>query len=162
MNLGPPTLEVGEGSLKGRVPFTPQLQEERGVAGRRGRHNEFCDGGASWVACSNLLQGCVRISHCSFQPFPVAQAPPAVQEAWIQSLAREDPQEEDMATHASVLMGKTPWTERSLAGYGPWGHKESDTTEVTEHAHTAVFSLNVPFTIICNSLLISSQTLCFM
>ena len=47
MNLGPPTLEVGEGSLKGRVPFTPQLQEERGVAGRRGRHNEFCDGGAS-------------------------------------------------------------------------------------------------------------------
>ena len=92
----------------------------------------------------------------------MAQAPPAVQEAWIQSLAREDPQEEDMATHASVLMGKTPWTEKSLAGYGPWGHKESDTTEVTEHAHTAVFSLNVPFTIICNSLLISSQTLCFM
>ena len=26
--------------------------------------------------------------------------------------------------------------QRSLAGYGPWGHKESETTEVTEHAHT--------------------------
>ena len=67
-----------------------------------------------------------------------------------------------MATHSSVLTGKIPWTERSLAGCGPWGHKESDTTEVTEHARTAVFSLNVPFTIICNVLLISSQTLCFM
>ena len=26
--------------------------------------------------------------------------------------------------------------QRSLAGDSPWGHKESDTTEVTEHAHT--------------------------
>ena len=24
--------------------------------------------------------------------------------------------------------------QRSLAGYSPWGRKESDTTEVTEHA----------------------------
>ena len=24
--------------------------------------------------------------------------------------------------------------QKSLAGYGPWGHKESDTTEVTEHS----------------------------
>ena len=26
--------------------------------------------------------------------------------------------------------------QRSLAGYSPQGHKESDMTEVTEHAHT--------------------------
>ena len=25
--------------------------------------------------------------------------------------------------------------QRSLAGYSPWGHKEQDTTEVTEHEH---------------------------
>ena len=24
--------------------------------------------------------------------------------------------------------------QRSLAGHGPWGHRESDTTEVTKHA----------------------------
>ena len=24
--------------------------------------------------------------------------------------------------------------QRSLAGYGPWGHKESTTTEATDHA----------------------------
>ena len=25
--------------------------------------------------------------------------------------------------------------QRSLAGYSPWGHKESDMTEATEHEH---------------------------
>ena len=25
---------------------------------------------------------------------------------------------------------------RNMSGYSPWGHKESDMTEVTEHAHT--------------------------
>ena len=26
--------------------------------------------------------------------------------------------------------------KKSLVGYRPWGHKESDTTEATEHTHT--------------------------
>ena len=29
---------------------------------------------------------------------------------------------------------ENPYGQRSLAGYSPWGHRESDTTEVTEHA----------------------------
>ena len=33
-----------------------------------------------------------------------------------------------MATHSSILACKIPWTGR-LAGYSPWGCKESDTTE---------------------------------
>ena len=33
-----------------------------------------------------------------------------------------------MATHASILAGKFQG-QRSLAGYSPWGHKESDMTE---------------------------------
>ena len=37
-----------------------------------------------------------------------------------------------MATHSRVLGWKIPWTEESMAGYSPWGCKESDTTE---HAH---------------------------
>ena len=41
--------------------------------------------------------------------------------------------EEGTVTHSSTLDWRTPW-ERSLAGYGPWGCKESDTTSVTEHA----------------------------
>ena len=34
-----------------------------------------------------------------------------------------------MATHSNILAWKIPWTERSLVGYSPWGHKESDMTE---------------------------------
>ena len=33
------------------------------------------------------------------------------QETWVQSLGQEDPQEEGMATHSSMLTWKTPWTE---------------------------------------------------
>ena len=35
----------------------------------------------------------------------------AMQEIWIHSLGREDPLEEEMATHSSVLGWRIPWTE---------------------------------------------------
>ena len=44
----------------------------------------------------------------------VAQAvknPPAVQEMWVRFLGQEDPLEEDMATHSSILDCRIPWTE---------------------------------------------------
>ena len=43
---------------------------------------------------------------------------------------------------------ESPWTE-SLAGCGPWGCKELDTTEATERAYTSKHvtgSLNIYFT----------------
>ena len=46
-------------------------------------------------------------------------------ETWVQSLGGEDPLEEGMATHSNILVEKTAWRE-SLAGYSPWGQKESD------------------------------------
>ena len=36
---------------------------------------------------------------------------PAMQETWVQSLGWEDPLEEGMATHCSILACKIPWTE---------------------------------------------------
>jgi len=36
------------------------------------------------------------------------------------------PLEKGMATNSSTLAWRIPWTERSLAGYSPWGCKESD------------------------------------
>ena len=33
------------------------------------------------------------------------------QETWVQSLGQEDPLEEGMATHYSILAWRTPWTE---------------------------------------------------
>ena len=52
-----------------------------------------------------------------------------VQETWVQSLGLEDPLEEEMATHSSILAWAIIHGQRSLAGYSPWGRKESDTTE---------------------------------
>ena len=54
-----------------------------------------------------------------------------MQEIQVWSLGPEDPLEEGMATHSSILALRIPWTDRSLAGYIPWGHTESDTTEHT-------------------------------
>ena len=36
---------------------------------------------------------------------------PVMQETWVQSLGREDPLEEEMATHSSIFAWKIPWTE---------------------------------------------------
>ena len=36
---------------------------------------------------------------------------PAMQETWVPSLGWEDPLEEGMATHSSVLAWRIPWTE---------------------------------------------------
>ena len=51
---------------------------------------------------------------------------PAMQETQVPSLGQEDPLEEEMATHSSVLTWRTQW--RNLVGYSPWGRKESDVT----------------------------------
>ena len=34
-----------------------------------------------------------------------------MQEMWVGSLGREDPPEEEMATHSSTLAWEIPWTE---------------------------------------------------
>ena len=36
---------------------------------------------------------------------------------------REDPREEGMATHSSIIFLENPHGQRSLVGYSPWGHK---------------------------------------
>ena len=56
------------------------------------------------------------------------------QEKQVQSLGWEDPLEEEMATHSSILARIIPWTEE-LSRLQFMG-SESDTTEVTELMHT--------------------------
>ena len=55
---------------------------------------------------------------------------PAMRETWVRSLSWEDPLEEGMVTHSSILAGEFHG-QRSLAGYSPKGHKESDVSEAT-------------------------------
>ena len=45
---------------------------------------------------------------------------PAMQETWVWSLGWEDPLEEGMATHSSILAQG----QRSLVGYNSWDHKQ--------------------------------------
>ena len=54
--------------------------------------------------------------------------PPAMREIWVQSLGWEDALEEGMATHASILAWRIPWTEEPGRLY-PRGLKESDMTK---------------------------------
>ena len=56
--------------------------------------------------------------------------PPAMQEPQetrVQIRGGEDPLEEGMAAHSSILAHG----QRSLEGYSPWGRRESDTSEGT-------------------------------
>ena len=49
------------------------------------------------------------------------------QETWVQSLGQEDPLEEKMATHSSILAWEVPWTEKP-GGLWSMGCKEFDMT----------------------------------
>ena len=51
-----------------------------------------------------------------------------MQEMQVRSLGGEEPLEEGMATHSSVLAWRIPWTE-APGGLQSMGCKESDTTE---------------------------------
>ena len=51
-----------------------------------------------------------------------------MQEMQVRSLGWENPLEEGMENHSSILAWEIPWTE-VLAGYPPWGSKELDATE---------------------------------
>ena len=50
-----------------------------------------------------------------------------MQEAYILSLGQEDPLEEGMATHSSILAWERPWTEEPC-GLQSMGSQESDMT----------------------------------
>ena len=66
---------------------------------------------------------------------------PAVQEThktWVQFLGREDPPEESVATHSSILAWGAH-EQRSLAGYSPYGRKES---HITKELHTWTHTIN--------------------
>ena len=53
--------------------------------------------------------------------------PVATQETWVRSLDQEDPLEEEMETHSSILAWRIPWTEEP-GDLQSNGSQESDTT----------------------------------
>ena len=71
------------------------------------------------VACFHRIQRASLVAQTVKNPL-------AMQETWVRSPGWEDTLEEGMATHSSI---ENPHGQRSLAGYSPWGCKESDMTE---------------------------------
>ena len=53
----------------------------------------------------------------------------------VRSLGGEDPLQEEMATHSSILAWRSHG-QRSLAAYGPWGRKRVGHGLATKHQHT--------------------------
>ena len=77
---------------------------------------------------------------------------PVMQKTKVQSLGQEDPLEKRMATHSSILPREFHG-QRSLGGYNPWGHRESDTTEqLTLSEYIVITNVFLVFT--CDSMLI--------
>ena len=52
---------------------------------------------------------------------------PTMRETWVPSLGQEDPLEKGMATHASILAWRIPWTEEPGGLHSM--ELQSDTTE---------------------------------
>ena len=55
---------------------------------------------------------------------------PAMWETWVRSLGWEDPLEESMATHSSILACRISWREEPGRLFGPQGREELDMTEL--------------------------------
>ena len=62
--------------------------------------------------------------------------PPAMQEMQVWSLAREDPLEEEMATHSSILAWEIPWTGE------PGGLQSMGSQRIQPTEHTCTQSWN--------------------
>ena len=57
----------------------------------------------------------------------------AMRETWVQSLGQEDPLEEGMATHSSILAWRIPWTEE-LDGPRSTGSQRVGHDGATKHS----------------------------
>ena len=62
-----------------------------------------------------------------------------MRETCVRSMGWEDPLEESMAAHSSILAWKIPWTEEP-GGLQSMGCKESDTTEPLSTAQHSFIS----------------------
>ena len=82
--------------------------------------------------------------------------PPAEQESWVWSLSWEEPLEEIMATHSSILAWRISM-DRGLTGYSLWGLKEADTTEGLSTASSLVLCFSQCTGFLCAAFLLFQQ-----
>ena len=65
-----------------------------------------------------------------------------MQEMWVPSLGQEDPLEEEMATHASILAWRIPWTAEpgGLQSMGSQRVRHDLATEHPQQTHSSPLS----------------------
>ena len=68
--------------------------------------------------------------------------PPAMQQNWVRSLGWEDPLEESMLNHSSILAWKIPWTEEPgrLQSMGSQGVRHNG---ATVHTHKSILWFSI-------------------
>ena len=59
---------------------------------------------------------------------------PAIQETWLQSLGQNNPLEEGMATHSSILAWRIPWTEEPGGLQSMWLQSWTGLNRFSMHA----------------------------
>ena len=105
---------------------TTNIEEFQSVLSKRNQSKRVSTVNSMYMLCMGLPGGTVPTQGMS--------------ETWTWSLGWNDPLEYEMATHSVFLPGKSHG-HRSLAGYGPRGHNESDRTECVRagmHTHTHI------------------------
>ena len=73
--------------------------------------------------------------------------PPAMQEMRVRSLGREDPLEEEMATHSCILAWRIPWTKK-LGGLQSMGSQRVNATEGLSTSANMAYSIIIKLKII--------------
>ena len=68
---------------------------------------------------------------------------PAMQETWVQSLVWEDSPGGGCDNPFQYSCLENPHGQRSLEGYSPWGHKESDMTKLSTARAQKITDTNV-------------------
>ena len=120
--------------LRGRVPLTCERWPLPGAPGGSDCEEPACSAGGP-----GSIPGWGR-SPGGGKGYLVAQTvrnPPGVREARVPSLGREDPPEEGMVTHCSILAWRIPWTEEP-GGPQSMGSQRvrHDFTHTHTHTHT--------------------------
>ena len=88
---------------------------------------------SSWAILLTLTLSTSLVAQLVKNPCVMQQTP-------VQSLVWDDPLEEGLTTHSSILVWRIPTDKGDLAGCRPWGSKKSNMTE-----HCTTVSRHSPF-----------------